>query len=136
MNKLFYIIYNSYYKHGEYKDDIPSLTVGGIFTISIFSVARFFSDLIGWFKPSYFEAKQSNIITVLLTFLYGLIVYILFYHNKRYQKIYAKYKNNTFLNSKTAKFIGFSLVIIMIMSPIFLAALHTKIKYGWWIKIK
>ena len=38
MNKLFYIIYNAYYKHGEYKNDNPSLTVGGMFSVFYYSI--------------------------------------------------------------------------------------------------
>lgn len=31
LDRLFFIIYNSYFKDGTYKNDIPPLTAGGIF---------------------------------------------------------------------------------------------------------
>jgi len=46
INKLFYIIYNSYYKHGQYKNDMPSLTVGGIFLGCFFGIGISISTLI------------------------------------------------------------------------------------------
>ena len=136
MNKLFYIIYNSYYKHGAYKNDIPSLTVGGIFFILFSSILKSIMMLVEWTETFYKKFEYSSGKNFFIITSSCLLVYFVFYHNKRYQKIYTKYKNNAFLNSKTAKLLGFSLVIIMILSPIFLAAIHTKIKYGWWIKIK
>jgi hypothetical protein len=134
MNRLFYVIYNSYYKDGQYKDDIPSLTVGGIFTISFFSIGLSIFNLIGWINPLYSKIKIGNFITFFSISFCALIVYFLFYHNKRYRKIYQTYKNNVFLNSKLAKRFSFFIVILFILSPIILVMIQTKIHYGWWIK--
>ncbi|WP_396168845.1 hypothetical protein [Flavobacterium sp.] len=136
MNKLFYIIYNSYYKNGAFKDDIPSLTVGGIFVVFFYSVFKFFLILIEWFNPIYSTMKLGKTFVYISIGLYGILVYFLFYHKRRYRFIYERYKNDKFLNSKLAKRIGFFFVILMILSPIMIVAVKTKITYGWWIKIK
>lgn len=135
MNRLFYIIYNSYYKDGEYKNDIPSLTVGGIFTISFFSIGLSIFNVIGCINPLYSKIKIGNFVAFFSIFFCGLIVYFLFYHNKRYRKIYETYKDNVFLNSKLAKRFSFFIVILFILSPIILVMIQTKINYGWWIKL-
>ena len=136
MNRLFYVIYNSYYKDGEFKDDIPSLTVGGIFLVSFFSIGLSISTIIGLINPDYEKIKLGEVFTFFSLFFYGTLVYFLFYHKKRYRFIYERYKNDEFLNSKLAKRIGFFFVVLFILSPIILVAINTKITYGWWIKIK
>lgn len=134
MNRLFYVVYNSYYKNGEYENDIPSLTVGGIFLIFLSSIVKSISIIIGWVNPVYSKIKFDKLTLLLFLILYGIIVYLLFYHKKRYLTIYQKYKDNTFLNSKLAKRLGFFIVILVIISPIILVMIQTKIHYGWWIK--
>jgi glucan phosphoethanolaminetransferase (alkaline phosphatase superfamily) len=134
MNRLFYIIYNSYYKHGEYKNDNPSLTVGGIFMGCFFCIALSILNIIGWINPLYYRLpKLSKPILFLITILFGIIVYFVFYHNKRYQKIYETYKENIFLNSKRAKYLGFLITILIIISPFILALVRNKICLGHWV---
>ena len=45
------------------------------------------------------------------------IIYLLFFFRKRYNKIYEKYKSDEYLNSKRAKWIGYSVLIISFVSP-------------------
>lgn len=135
MNKLFYIIYNSYYKHGEYKKDIPTLTVGAIFGIFFSSIGRSILDIIGWINPIYYPIKLSKPFFWLLLIAYSAIVYFAFYHNKRYQKIYEAYKEDVFLNSQKGKFFGFFIVFGIILLPVILALIHNKIFLGYWIRI-
>ena len=135
MNRLFYIIYNSYYKNGEYKDDTPSLTVGGIFLICFFCSGLSILNIIGWVDPLYYHMKLSKTTVFLEIILFGSIVYFLFYHNKRYQRIYEKYKEDAFLNSQLAKFIGFFIVILIMISPFMLALVHDRIFLGHWMRI-
>ncbi len=105
INKLFYIIYNSYYKHGEYKNDTPSLTVGGIFLVFFFSIGYSGLIIIKLLNDPFFLylPKLSKPILILFTILFGIIVFFMFYHNKWYQEIYLTYKEDVFLNSKLAK---------------------------------
>jgi len=67
INKLFYIIYNTYYKHGNYKNDIPPLTVFGIFYTAIVSTC--FSMITGIAMvndPIFFNQHLPKIIMPLL----------------------------------------------------------------------
>jgi hypothetical protein len=135
MNRLFYIIYNSYYKNGEYKDDIPSLTVGGIFLICFFCIRLTVWAIMGLVNTPYHHAKTSNSTVMVEIIAYGIIVYFLFYHNKRYRRIYEKYKENTFLNSKMAKRLGFMIVILIIVFPFVLGLVSYRILSGHWMKL-
>lgn len=134
INKLFYIIYNSYYKHGAYKNDIPTLTVGAIFGVFFLSIGYSSLIVFGWINPMYYNLpKLSKAILSLITLLFGIIVYFVFYHEKKYQRIYIKYKEDTFLNSKSGKVFGFFFVLIIIVSPIILALARNKICAGYWV---
>ncbi|UFH47404.1 hypothetical protein LNP27_05035 [Flavobacterium galactosidilyticum] len=136
--KLFYIIYNAYYKHGEYKNDIPSLTVGGIFLGCFFGIGLSISTIIDLMDPVYDPvnktlSKPSTLTSILAVIFYGSIVYFVFYYNKRYRKIYETYKGDVFLNSQFAKYIGFTAVIIIIVSPLIISLLYNKICRGYWV---
>lgn len=134
MNKLFYIIYNSYYKHGKYKKDNPPLTVWGIFLVFFFSFSYSIAIIIGWINPLYYRLPKINKpMMLLVTVFFGTIVYFLFYHNKRYHKIYETYKDDVFLNSIIAKYLGFFIAFFIILSPIFLGLIRNKIFLGHWI---
>ncbi len=133
MNKLFYIIYNSYYKHGEYKNDIPSLTVGGIFLIFFYSIIKSVLIIVGWINPVYYQINFDKPLRFLFFVLYGFIVYFLFYYKKRYKSIYNMYKENEFLNSKKGKILGFCSVILVIVLPIILGIVRNKIVHGYWV---
>ncbi len=51
MDKLFFVIFNSYYKDNEFKNDNLPLTVGGLFLVcslefmSLFTIAIFFISI-------------------------------------------------------------------------------------------
>lgn len=135
MNRLFYIIYNSYYKHGAYKNDIPSLTVAGIFSVCFLSVASFIVLLIRIIEdPMGYRGEHiSKPITSLITLLFGGIVYFVFYHNKKYKRIYETYKDDVFLNSQMAKYLGFTICLVIIVSPLVLALVRNKVYLGYWV---
>jgi hypothetical protein len=135
MNKLFYIIYNAYYKHGEYKNDIPSLTVGGIFSIFFFSIGYSSLIIIKLINDPFFLhlPKLSKPIMSLITILFGIIVYFIFYYGKKYQKIYETYKEDVFLNSKLAKGLGFFFVFLIILSPLIIGLIRNKIYFSYWV---
>ncbi|PRZ28137.1 hypothetical protein BC624_101427 [Flavobacterium granuli] len=135
MNRLFYIIYNSYYKNGEYKNDIPSLTVGGIFLICFFCIRLSVLAIMELVNPPYHHTKTSSPTVMLEMIVYGILVYFLFYHNKRYQRIYEKYKENVFLNSKIAKFLGFCTVILIIVFPFILGVVSYRVVSGHWMTL-
>jgi hypothetical protein len=135
MNKLFYIIYNSYYKHGEYKNDNPSLTVWGIFLIFFFSISLdivIITKLINDPLFLHFQ-KPSKPFILLGLVLFGALVYFLFFHNKRYYEIYETYKENIFLNKKSTKYWGFFIVFFIIVSPLIIGLVRNKIYFNYWV---
>lgn len=133
LDKLFFVIYNSYYKDGGYKNDIPSLTVGGIFGIFFLSLTLSAYCIIGWVYPEYERLPHwSKSVLTLITLMFGVLTYFIFYHHKRYTKIYERYKGNEFLNGRIAKFGSFTIIIIGIIFPLILALVRNKISKGHW----
>ena len=89
--KIYYFhIYNSYFKDGNDKNDIPSLTAFGIVGCSIAIIfvtiltnlyLRIFNKL-----PNYFSVV--SIFTLILFFLFFKLIY-----KSKYKKIYKEFKN-------------------------------------------
>lgn len=90
--KIYYFhIYNSYFKDGNYKNDIPSLTAFGIVGCSLATLfvtiltnlfVRIFNKL-----PNYFSVV--SIFTLILFYLFFKLVY-----KFKYKKIYKEFKNS------------------------------------------
>ena len=128
MDRLFYIIYNSYYKHGKYKNDIPPLTVFGIFCIAVLSLATTIIYNIYLFNdPWYF---RNNRFPTGFTWLFGLSVvltYFMFYYRRRYKRIYEKYKLVSKYDKLPVKVIAFCLMVLLICLPVIEAILFNRL---------
>jgi hypothetical protein len=134
IDRLFYIIFNSYYKNGGYKNDIPPFTVALIFGMALFSLIFDLNIIINWIiNPTFLVRGGSKISTSLQAYLSLFGIYIWFFYKKRYISIYAKYINSEFLNSLTAKFIAFFTIKILILSPILIGVIKNKIVLGRWL---
>lgn len=125
IDKWFYIVFNSYYKHGNFKNDHPAWTVGGIFTFAVFTVIFALTMIYGFITKSDLPFIDRNGYAVLepspskVMLLIGfLIIYFSFFYKKRHLKIYEKYKEDELLNSVKAKRIAFLLVILVYLLPI------------------
>ncbi len=99
IDKWFYIVFNSYYKHGNYKNDHPTWTVGGIFTFAVFTVIFALTMIYGFITKSDLPFIDRNGYAVLepspskVMLLIGfLIIYFSFFYKKRHLQIYEKYK--------------------------------------------
>ncbi|WP_256002024.1 hypothetical protein [Pedobacter deserti] len=136
VNKLFYIVYNSYYKHGNYKRDIPALTVGGIFCAVVFSLfltAHFMffyekdegKEMISWLGCSKGQLIFHSIFIAAM-----LITYFRFFWRNTHRAIYEQFKADEYLNSRKAKFIGFAVVLFFILLPILYAIIKAYCLYG------
>jgi prolipoprotein diacylglyceryltransferase len=108
MDFIFYTIYNSYFKHGNYKNDIPPLTVGGIFFISVKDYFLFGNIVT---KPF------SQLEAALIGWGCGFCIYFIFYFNKRYIRIYTRYKDHKLANSWSGKIIGWLSILFIMLSP-------------------
>jgi len=134
MDRFFYIIFNSYYKHGSYRKDIPSVTVFGIFVGFFFGLILLLIEVNEFFKnPRFKGLGMEKTDYYLLGILSAAIVYFLFYFRKRYAVIYEKYKDSRFLNSKGAKILGFCVAVLFIISPLLFGIVRNKIIFGYWV---
>lgn len=133
MNKLFYVIYNSYYKHGEYRNDIPLLTVWGIMVVSFVCLTILGIDVVHAFlnPTARLPILGKNTWMSILVF-YSLLYYLFFVFRKRYLEVYNRYKDAQFVNSKTGKTIAWTFVIFSFVSPFAFALIWNKIAFGAW----
>lgn len=119
MNYIFYTIYSSYYKNGNYKNDMPAYTVFIIFTLAFFCVLL----MLAYLKVFLLEGAQvkthglEKYQIYLLGVFGGIITYFLFYYKKKYLIIYEKFKNNTFANSVLGRVTGWLVLFLLILSP-------------------
>lgn len=117
MDRLFYVIFNSYFKNGNFKNDQPLLTAGGFFIMIFFSILKFLARA----YKHFIDEDLGDTLYELHEFFYvivGLIIYFfVFIFRKRYEKIYFRYQNNEFLNKKVVKYLGFLLAYILIFIP-------------------
>ena len=131
-NFIFYVIYNSYYKHGSYKNDMPPYTVFFIFVIVFYSQLLFLIELYHVIQNPYTRTIGPKSIRY-LAFLCFIPTYLLFYSNKKYNVIYNTYKEDTFANSLLAKLMSWAIVVILILSPFIFGLIRNKIYFNEWV---
>ncbi|MCS3557487.1 MULTISPECIES: hypothetical protein [unclassified Sphingobacterium] len=133
MDKLFFVIFNSYYKDNEFKNDNPPLTVGGLFTAMFFGIYMFFCYSYIIYQDVNARQGPTDTLAYLMVILSLATTYFIFFWNKRYLTIYEKYKDDIALRNKTTKFFCFFLVFFLIFSCLFLIAIRNKLVFGKWI---
>ena len=130
----FYIIYNSYYKHGSYQNDMPAFTVFFIFAIAFFCQLFFLRVVFRIIDNPYHRTLgMSRMEIYALSLLSALIIYFLDYYKKRNLLIYEGYKNNLFANSSLGKFVGWAFMGLSILSPFIFLLIRNKIYFGHWV---
>ncbi|KHJ36638.1 hypothetical protein PBAC_31920 [Pedobacter glucosidilyticus] len=116
MDFLFYVMYNMYYKDGEYKNDKPAFTVFCQFVACIFGFLAGLTNLYFWYVKG---ACYIYIFTINHWFFFllssSIITYLLFYYNKRYLKIYENYKNNYVGNHYITRLIAIILMFFLLL---------------------
>jgi uncharacterized membrane-anchored protein len=118
MDFIFYIIFNSYFKDGHYKNDIPPLTVGGIFTILFFCIILLIQGIYEYFQFGNIAVRSfGKIYAILIGWICAGLVYFVFYYNKRYIKIYNRFKDDKFANSWIGGIFGWGLLALLMLSP-------------------
>ncbi len=135
IDKLFYIIYNKYYKHGDYKNDIPPLTVAGLFVIAVMSLI-----MLTWLAgkvtidPTAYAEHRLKLPRGIFLIAIG-ITFFSFYYNSRYKAIYERYKNEAHLDSTRARVIAFIIIFLAILSPMIFSVLWIRLHEGIWLTI-
>ena len=117
VDKLFYVIFNKYYENGHFKKGNPVVTTGGIFTICLVMIFKTIDLIVLYSEDLYVKLEKPNPFITLLTVLAaGSVIYFVFFFRDRHMRIYEKFSDNNFLNSKLATVLGFATVIALILS--------------------
>jgi hypothetical protein len=136
LDKLYYIIFNAYYKHGTSTARSATLTVLGLVVVAINSVL-----LLGYFairvaiNPDYHTTKGSLQAAPGLV-VSALLTYFFFYYRNRHLKIYEKNKNNSYYDKRIVRILAFAIWILLIISPFLFGLFWYRIHSGNWITFK
>ncbi|SOD92083.1 hypothetical protein SAMN06269250_3789 [Spirosoma fluviale] len=145
IDKWFFVIYNCYYKGEDYKNNIPAFTVTILFAFVFFSTTfllyslynDFIKFIINNVAPTRSDtgSKHAGITTsnFLAALLFLVISSLMFIKNKRYIVIYETYRSNQALSSYHAKYLAFSLIILVILSPILFAFIRNYYFWRTWL---
>lgn len=105
-----------YYKDGKYKNDKPAFTVFCQFMACIFGFIAGLTNLFLWqFKGTCYVLIFRIEHAIYFLAISFFISYFLFYRNKRYDKIYNKYKNNKLGRYVLAKIIAILLMFFLLL---------------------
>jgi hypothetical protein len=125
LNYIYFNIFNSYYKNGRYKNDIPWVTAWGIlsaaltfYTFSIISLLRIirYGTLNGFVFPKPLGFAIGT--------FFMIVGYFLFLKNKRYLIIYNEFKkyDQTISNKRKGRIISWTFIflsfIVFVIQPL------------------
>jgi hypothetical protein len=131
-DKIYYVVLSYYSLNTEHKIDTPGITVFFIFTILFYCLAYVLIlttiDIINY--PDYPQLNIGKPVMLGILITSGSMVYLLFVRNKRYLKIYSKYRSDPFLNSKTGRWFYWCVYILLLVSPIIFIKIERKFIYG------
>jgi len=133
IDKLFYVLLSYYSRNTNHKIDTPVITVYFIFTFLICSFLLLAAMILSYIQD--IERKSTGIskpASYLMLVISGVTVYLLFVVNKRYLKVYNRFRGNKFLNSKAGKWMYWSIALIIVISPYVLILLVNKVVHGYW----
>jgi hypothetical protein len=128
LDKIYYVILSYYSRNTDHKIDTPGTTVFFIFSILFFCLAYLLilvvTDIVYYpFSPKHSFGKP---IVLGIGAVTSLAVYLIFIWNKRYLKIYSKYRNDPFLNSKMGRWVYWCIYIMLLLSPV----IYIKIRFS------
>lgn len=127
MDFLLFIIYNMYYKDGNYKNDRPAVTVFFQFSTCINGLIWGFVNIFYWYNKGScynYTTLSRGIISLICS---AMITYFLFFYKNRFKEIHEKYQNN---NSARLFLIRFLAILFMFCMLFFsLIVTYFKRKY-------
>lgn len=105
---IFFHVYNFYYKDSSYTNDIPHLTAFGIVGCSLSCVLAAGVASINHLL----NASRLSKPAVFIVYVLGLLIsFLLFYANRRYDKIYEEIKDSKY-DTITYKILSWVIVIL------------------------
>jgi len=116
---IFYTIFSYYYDNGKTNEKNYPPVAKTYFIFLLF----FNFLLIGVYIISNFNVLEKNkpflwgISAKIGTPICAIITYFVFYFNKRYLRIYERFRTNTFANNKNGKILGWTLFFLGLTSP-------------------
>ena len=128
IDHLFFLVYNYFYKNGNYKNGIFTkfypwhytifvLSLGSVFwTILFFSIGTFYLG-------NKFVNSSSAPVFIACYFLYFSFYYSYFIKKNRYQEIYDEFKNTIYVE----KIESIVAVVVLIILPLILIILFSLI---------
>lgn len=127
-DKIFYVILSYYSRNTEHKVDTPGVTVFFIFSILFFCLAYLLILMTTFivYYPVHQTLNFGRFTILFIGAITALTVYLLFIRNKRYLKIYSRYRSDTFLNNNTGRLVYWCIYILLLLSPF----IFIKIRYS------
>ncbi len=134
MYKLFYILYKHYNIKSNGSSGGGALGTFGILLLTFFCLFLSFEVLIGIVVEPYSRKMFFNK-DLTMTIFCGLSIsiYLLFFHSKKHLRLYTKFKEDAFLNSRQAALLGWITVVFLILSPFILILIKNKVFFGNWV---
>src|ERR1700733_8160016 len=128
IDHLFFLIYNYYYKDGNYKDGIFTKFYPWHYTIFVLSLGTMFWTILFFsIGAFYLERKflNNSSVPIFITcyFIYFYFYYSYFIKQNRYQKIYDEFKSTVYLK----KIKSLVAVIMLIILPLILIMIFSLI---------
>lgn len=134
LDKLYYVILSYYYSKTEHKKDTPVITVFFIFSLVLCCFILLVITMLNVLKNP--ESRNLGISKtdgyLILSICCG-IIYFFFIRNKRYLKIYSRYRSDVFLNSKCGRLVYWCMLVFLILSPFIFMVLRNRLVFGHWI---
>lgn len=109
---IYFHVYNSYYKDGSYKNDIPHLTAFGIVGVSLSLLIVGIGNIIKFTLTEHKLSTQGYLWLMLPSLL---LFYFLFLNKAKYNDIYNEFKNSGW-DRATMKVLAWVVVIIGFVS--------------------
>jgi hypothetical protein len=105
---IFYHIYKSYYKGGNYRNDIPHVTAFGIVSCSIIII--FITGFLTFLRLFTEQLVNKGLVISLFVFLSVVLFYFLLYKSK-YKRIYTEIKGSRW-DTVFFKILSWSVLVI------------------------
>ncbi len=134
LGKLYYVILNHYSLKTEHKIDTPVITVFFIFSLVLCCFTLLVITVLTVLKnPESRNLGISKTDGYLMLSISCCIFYFFFIRNKRYLKIYSRYRSDMFLNSENGRLLYWCILIFLILSPFIFMVLRNRLVFGHWI---